>query len=90
MWLEAASGRSSILKQVPMPLIAECALLRRKWTSELANSIPSLLRYSPKPTNREPRCALRSDDTDARSGFEGGAGAWDMSVAQWMHLPSRM
>jgi hypothetical protein len=32
----------------------------------LANRIPSLLRSSPKPTNREPRCALRSDDTDAR------------------------
>src|SRR5262249_26804170 len=56
MWLEAASGRSAISKQAPVPLIAECALLRRKRTAELANSVPSLLRSSPKPTNREPRC----------------------------------
>src|SRR6516164_6154709 len=33
---------------------------------ELANRIPSLLRSSPWPRDREPRCALRSDDTDAR------------------------
>src|SRR6516165_4775793 len=48
---------------------------RRKRTTEPANRVPSLLRSSPKPTNREPRCARRSDDTEARSGFEHEAGA---------------
>ena len=66
MLLEAAGGRSAISKQAPVTLIAECALLRRKRTAELANRIPSALGPSPWPTNREPRCALRSDDTDAR------------------------
>jgi len=65
MLLEGAGGRSAISKQAPVPLIAECALLRRKRTAELANRVPSLLRSSPKPTNREPRCSLRSDDTEA-------------------------
>ena len=50
---------------------------RRKRTTEPANRVPSLLRSSPKPTNREPRCARRSDDTEAtwsrnRSRFDGG------------------
>jgi hypothetical protein len=39
---------------------------RRKRTTEPANRVPSLLRSSPEPTNREPHCALRSDDSDAR------------------------
>ena len=43
----AAGGRSAISKQAPVPLIAECALLRRKCTAELANSIPSLSESSP-------------------------------------------
>ena len=64
MWLGAAVGRSAISKQAPVTLIAECALLRRKRTAELANRIPSALGPSPWPTNREPRCALRSDDTN--------------------------
>jgi hypothetical protein len=34
MWLEATSGRSPISKQAPVPLIAECALLRRSRTPE--------------------------------------------------------
>jgi hypothetical protein len=67
MWLGAAVGRSAISKQAPVTLIAECALLRRKRTAELANRIPSALGPSPWPTNREPRCALRSDDTEASS-----------------------
>src|SRR6516165_10495017 len=66
MLLEVAGGRSAIAKQAPVPLITECALLRRKRTSELTNRIPSLLRSSPWTRDREPRCALRSDDTDAR------------------------
>jgi hypothetical protein len=66
MLLGAAGGRSAIPKQAPVPLIAECALLRRKRTTELADRVPSLMRSSPKPTNRKPRCARRSDDTDAR------------------------
>ncbi len=66
MWLGAAVGRLAISKQAPVTLIAECALLRRKRTAELANRIPSALGPSPWPTNREPRCALRSDGTDAR------------------------
>ena len=57
--LEAAGGRSAISKQAPVTLIAECALLRRKRTAELANRIPSALGPSPWPQNREPRCALR-------------------------------
>jgi hypothetical protein len=32
MLLEAADGRSAISKQAPVPLIAGCALLRRKRT----------------------------------------------------------
>jgi hypothetical protein len=38
----------------------------RKRAAELANRTPSLLGCSPWPTNREVRCALRSDYTDAR------------------------
>src|SRR5262245_43680634 len=34
MWLGAAGGRSAISKQAPVPLIAECALLRRSRTAE--------------------------------------------------------
>jgi hypothetical protein len=64
MWLGAAGGRSTISKQAPVPLIAECALLRKKRTTELANEIPSQLRSSPWPTNREPHSARRSDDTE--------------------------
>ena len=41
-------------------------LLRRKRTAELANRIPSPSGSSPWPRDREPRCARRSDDTDAR------------------------
>jgi len=67
MLLGAAGGRSAISKQAPVPLIAECALLRRKRTAELANRIPSPLGPSPWPTSREPRCARRSDDTEASS-----------------------
>jgi hypothetical protein len=37
MWLGAAVGRSAISKQAPVTLIAECALLRRKRTAELAS-----------------------------------------------------
>jgi hypothetical protein len=73
MLLEAAGGPSAISQQAPVPLIAECALLRRKRTAELANRIPSLSRSSPWPRDREPRCARRSDDTDARSGFDSTA-----------------
>ena len=47
MLLEAAGGRSAISRQAPVPFIAECAILRRKRTAELANRIPSLLRSSP-------------------------------------------
>jgi hypothetical protein len=61
MLLEAAGGRSAISRQAPVPFIAECALLRRKRTAELANRIPSLLRSSPWARGREPRCARRSD-----------------------------
>ena len=43
MWLEAAGGRSAISKQAPVPLIAECALLRRKRTAELASGLSTLL-----------------------------------------------
>jgi hypothetical protein len=68
MLLGVAGGCSAISKQAPGPLIAECALLRRKRTTELADRVPSLMRSSPKPTNRKPRCARRSDDTDARTG----------------------
>jgi hypothetical protein len=66
MWLGAAVGRSAISKQAPVTLIAEFALLHRKRTAELANRIPSLLRSSPWARDREPRCARRSDDTEAR------------------------
>ena len=67
MLLEAAGGRSANSKQAPVPLIAECALLRRKRTAELANRVTSLLRSSPRPRDREPPCARRSDDTEASS-----------------------
>jgi hypothetical protein len=67
MWLEAAGGRSAISKQAPVTLIAECALLRKKRTAELTNRMPSLLRSSPWPRDREPRCARRSDDTAVRN-----------------------
>jgi hypothetical protein len=40
---------------------AECTFAGIKRTAELANRVPSLLRSSPKPTNRDPRCARRSD-----------------------------
>ncbi len=45
--LGAAGGRSAISRQVPVPLIAECAILCRKRTAELASRIASLLRASP-------------------------------------------
>ena len=61
MLLEAAGGRSAISKQAPGPLITECTLLLTKRTTEPANKVPSLMRSTPKPTNREPRSALRSD-----------------------------
>src|SRR5262245_2472148 len=69
MLLEAAGGRSAISRQAPVPLIAECARFRRKRTADLANRIPSLLRSSPWPRDREPRCARRSDDTEAPTGW---------------------
>jgi hypothetical protein len=47
-------------------LRAECTVPPRKRTAELANRVPSPLGSASWPTNREPRCALRSDDTDAR------------------------
>ena len=47
MWLGAAGGRLAIPKQAPVPLIAECAILCRKRTAELASRIASLLRASP-------------------------------------------
>ncbi len=53
-------GRSAMSKPALVSRIAVCVILRRKRTAELANRVPSLLRSSPKPTNREPRCALRS------------------------------
>jgi hypothetical protein len=34
MLLEAAGGRSAISRQAPVPLIAECALFRRKRTAD--------------------------------------------------------
>ena len=57
MLLGVAGGRSAISKQAPVTLIAECAILRRKRTAELANCTPSLSESSPKPTYREPHCA---------------------------------
>ena len=45
--LEAAGGRSAISRQAPVPLFAECALLRRKRTAELANRIPLVLGRDP-------------------------------------------
>src|SRR5262249_27642402 len=56
---------------------------RRKRTTEPANRVPSLLRSSPKPTNREPRCARRSDDTDAPSGVASGR----LAVGSALTLP---
>jgi hypothetical protein len=43
----AAGGRSAISKQAAVPLTAECALLRKKRSTELANKIPTLLGSSP-------------------------------------------
>ena len=68
MLLEAAGGRSAISKQAPVPLIAECALLRTKRTAELANRIPSVLGSSPWPTNREPRLARVGPTTPKQFG----------------------
>src|SRR5262245_55327004 len=53
-WGEAALGHG----------LADTRFCRAR-TAQLANRIPSLLGSSPQPTNREPRCARRSDDTDA-------------------------
>ena len=47
MFPGAARGRSAIWKPTLVSLVAECALLRRKRTAELANRIPSLLGSSP-------------------------------------------
>src|SRR5262245_12725182 len=80
MLLEAAGGRSAISKQAPVPLIAECALLHRKRASGLTNRIPSLLRSSPWPRDREPRCARRSDDTEV-SLVEGDRAALPLQAA---------
>src|SRR5262249_41354196 len=41
----------------------------RTTQDDLANRIPSLLGSPPSPAIREPRCALRSDDTEASSGY---------------------
>ena len=64
MLLGAAGGRSAISKQAPVTLIAECALLRRKRTAELANRYPFsvgvfALAYVPRAALRS-----RSDDTE--------------------------
>jgi hypothetical protein len=74
MLLEAAGpppADSAISEQAPVPVMAECALLRKKRTAELANRISSLLRSSLWPRDREPRCARRSDDTEAVRGYFG-------------------
>ena len=88
MLLEATGGRSAISKQAPVPLIAECALLRRKQTAELVNRIPSLLRSSPWPRDREPRCARRSDDTEAPTGVASGPMASE-PASMFPHLVQR-
>ncbi len=74
MLLEAAGGRSTISRQAPVPFIAECALLRRKRTAELANRIPSLLRSArfssmviPASGGREP-----PDDATERHAWRTG------------------
>src|SRR5689334_7762059 len=46
-------------------LILECDFLYRKCCAELPNRAHSLLGSSPWRTNRELRCARRSDDADA-------------------------
>ena len=80
MLLGATGGRSAIPKQAPVPLIAECALSAEKRTTEPANRVSSLLGPSPWPTNREQRCTLRSDDTEASSRGVARVGRGDRRV----------
>src|SRR5262249_47399042 len=53
-WGEAALGHG--------PADTRCCRMR---SAELASRIPSLLGSPPSPAIREPRCTLRSDDTEA-------------------------
>src|SRR5262249_19425866 len=55
-WGEAALGHG----------LADTRFCRER-TAQLANRVSSLLGPSPQPTNREPRRALQSDDTEASS-----------------------
>jgi hypothetical protein len=64
MWLGATVGRSAISKLSPVPLIAECALMRTKRTAELANRFSYPLGLSP---SYEPQAALRASVRRRRS-----------------------
>jgi hypothetical protein len=48
-------------------LLAKCVISGKKRTAERADRNPSLLGSSPWPTNRVPRCALRSEHTPKRA-----------------------
>ena len=63
-------GGRSDLSRVRRPRASACRRTRlcgRKRTAERADRTPFLLASSSWPTNREPRCAIRSDGTEASS-----------------------
>ena len=87
MWLEAASGRSAISKQAPVPLIAECALLRRMRTTELAGHSESEQKHLRlESLTYTARRFLRVDLVGWQSAI-GGQGTTDDGIART--LPKR-